>query len=70
MMIDIVLVALYAVQPGCVEMVWLSLPVIALTPMMFGVWLGSCLLHLASEQVFRNLTLDLTAYPALIALFV
>lgn len=69
MLIDIVLVALYTVQQGGVEMAWLLLSAIALVPMMFGTWLGSRLFHLASEQMFRKLTLGLIAGSALIALF-
>jgi len=69
MLIDSVLVALYTVQQGRVEMVWLSLSAVALIPMMFGAWLGSRLFHLASEQMFRKLTLGLIACSALTALF-
>jgi uncharacterized membrane protein YfcA len=50
-------------------MAWLALCAISLIPMMFGAWLGSRLFHLASEQVFRKLTLALIACSALVALF-
>jgi len=69
MLIDSVLVVFYTVQQGRVEMAWLSLCAIALIPMMFGAWLGSRLFHLASEQLFRKLTLGLIACSALTALF-
>jgi len=69
MLIDSVLVAMYTVQQGRVEMAWLALCAISLIPMMFGAWLGSRLFHLASEQVFRKLTLALIACSALVALF-
>ena len=70
MLLDVVLVLFYVVQQGRVETVWLSLTVIALIPMMVGTWLGSRLFHLASDQMFRKLTLGLIACSALIALII
>tara|TARA_R110002111_G_C6005833_1_gene373855 strand:- start:474 stop:1244 length:771 start_codon:yes stop_codon:yes gene_type:complete len=69
MLIDAVLVSLYVVQQEQVRMEWLSLGILSFLPMILGAWLGGKMFNLASEGMFRKITLMLIAGSALGSLF-